>query len=565
MANTNIGDAVAAIDPDIAGTNTDANPETSTADTLTYSIDAMSDTVFDIESSTGQLKTEAALDYETTDSYTATVTVSDGALSASINVTITVTDVDEDRPTVTITAASAVENNPQSGAFEVTITFSEVVNGFIASDITLTTTLTEGTGNATVTLTSGSDGDTEYTAEITPPDNAEGEVKIQVPAGAAQDAANLDNTASSEFGVDIDTKSPTVTITNVPSTTQNDGFEVTITFSEGVNLTGLGNITTADSVSRMYSLSGSGTTYTATFSRVDGKDGDVKIKVPAGFAKDSVDNENTESGEHTVSVDWRDPTVTVAVPSGTQTGAFNITITFSETVTGFVQGDISLSGTATATVTSFTGSGRTYTAEITPTTSGDVNINVDADVAEDTAENGNTAATQKTVQVLIETDPMDPVDPPIVEDGIDVLLAVFQEGVEIYDLSVTGPFELLISFRESMTGFEQSDLQVLRQGEVRDASNLITGWRCTIKEQGFMDCYATITPRVDGSLIFRVPAGAAHATEGGQPNVKVQLLVKVRLDTTITQPNQPPAFSSDSTTRSVSEDTASNQNIGSPL
>ena len=84
-ANTNIGDAVAAADPDIAGMNTDANPETSTADTLTYSIDATSDTVFDIESSSGQLKTEAALDYETTDSYTVTVTASDGALSASIH------------------------------------------------------------------------------------------------------------------------------------------------------------------------------------------------------------------------------------------------------------------------------------------------------------------------------------------------------------------------------------------------------------------------------------------------------------------------------------------------
>ena len=152
------------------------------------------------------------------------------------------------------------------------------------------------------------------------------------------------------------------------------------------------------------------------------------------------------------------------MPSGTQTGAFNITITFSETVTGFVQGDISLSGTATATVTSFTGSGRTYTAEITPTTSGNVKINVDADVAEDTAENGNTAATQKTVQVLIETDMMDPVDPPVVEDGIGVLLAVFQNGEEMYDLSVTGTFELLISFSESMTGFEQPDLQVLRKG-----------------------------------------------------------------------------------------------------
>ena len=62
-----------------------------------------------------------------------------------------------------------------------------------------------------------------------------------------------------------------------------------------------------------------------------------------------------------------------------------------------------------------------------------------------------------------------------------------------------------------------------------------------------------------------MPAGVAHATDGGQPNVKAQLLVKVRLDTTITPPNQPPAFSSESTTRSVAENTGANVNIGSPV
>ena len=38
------------------------------------------------------------------------------------------------------------------------------------------------------------------------------------------------------------------------------------------------------------------------------------------------------------------PSVSISVPSGTQTGAFNATITFSETVSGFTQSEVSLSG-----------------------------------------------------------------------------------------------------------------------------------------------------------------------------------------------------------------------------
>lgn len=38
------------------------------------------------------------------------------------------------------------------------------------------------------------------------------------------------------------------------------------------------------------------------------------------------------------------PGVTVSMPSGVQNGAFDATITFSETVSGFTQSDISLSG-----------------------------------------------------------------------------------------------------------------------------------------------------------------------------------------------------------------------------
>ena len=82
--------------------------------------------------------------------------------------------------------------------------------------------------------------------------------------------------------------------------------------------------------------------------------------------------------------------VSITVPSGTQNGAFSVTITFTEAVSGFVQSELSLmSNTAGATITAWVASSdnRTYTATITPTTSGTVTLNVAANVATDAANN----------------------------------------------------------------------------------------------------------------------------------------------------------------------------------
>ena len=54
-ANTNIGTAVSATDPD--------------GDTLTYSLSGTDAASFDLDTSTGQIKTKVALDYEAKNSY----------------------------------------------------------------------------------------------------------------------------------------------------------------------------------------------------------------------------------------------------------------------------------------------------------------------------------------------------------------------------------------------------------------------------------------------------------------------------------------------------------------
>ena len=82
-AGTNIGSPVTATDSD--------------GDALTYSLGSTAaDGHFTIDSSSGQLQTSGALDYESTDSYALTVTATDGGgLTASIDVTITVDDIEE--------------------------------------------------------------------------------------------------------------------------------------------------------------------------------------------------------------------------------------------------------------------------------------------------------------------------------------------------------------------------------------------------------------------------------------------------------------------------------------
>ena len=81
VAGVNLGAAIAATDAD--------------NEVLTYTLGGIDAAAFAIDSTTGQLQTSAALDYETTSSYSVVVTVSDGSLTDTINVTINVTDLDE--------------------------------------------------------------------------------------------------------------------------------------------------------------------------------------------------------------------------------------------------------------------------------------------------------------------------------------------------------------------------------------------------------------------------------------------------------------------------------------
>ncbi len=101
-AGVNIGDAVSATDAD-----SDAS--------LTYTLSGTDAASFGVDPTTGQIKTQASLDYETKNAYMVIVTASDGVLTASISVAISIVDVDENRGPVfpgSRTTRSVAENTP---------------------------------------------------------------------------------------------------------------------------------------------------------------------------------------------------------------------------------------------------------------------------------------------------------------------------------------------------------------------------------------------------------------------------------------------------------------------
>ena len=89
------------VDAPVAATDDDSG------DTLTYSLEGADSGSFTIVSTSGQIQTSAALNYEAKTSYSVTVTVNDGTVDVTKAVTISVTDVDEppDRPAAPIVSA----------------------------------------------------------------------------------------------------------------------------------------------------------------------------------------------------------------------------------------------------------------------------------------------------------------------------------------------------------------------------------------------------------------------------------------------------------------------------
>ena len=171
----------------------------SDGDTLTYSLSGTDAASFDIVSTSGQLQTKAALDYETKNTYTVTVTVSDGTLTDSITVTINVTDIDEAIPnrapvfTEGSSTTRSVAENTGSG-----VNIGSAVSATDADGDILTYTLS-GTDAASFSIVSTS-GQLQTSAALDYETKNTYQVSVTVSDGSLTDTISVTITVTQVIG-----------------------------------------------------------------------------------------------------------------------------------------------------------------------------------------------------------------------------------------------------------------------------------------------------------------------------------------------------------------------------
>lgn len=171
-------------------------------------------------------------------------------------------------------------------------------------------------------------------------------------------------------------------------------LSLTFTLSEATTDFDVSDVTVSNGT--LSSFVGSGTTYTATLTPTAA--GAVTIDVAAGAFVDTDGTNNTAASQFnwTYVPDTTAPTVTITaaeVLSGDTSDDSTLTMSFatSESTSNLAISDITV---ANGTLSSFGGTGTSYSATLTPTSQGLVTVDIGSGVFTDAASNGNTAATQ---------------------------------------------------------------------------------------------------------------------------------------------------------------------------
>ena len=372
-------------------------------------------------------------------------------------------------------------------------TISEPTSNFGVENITATN------GNISSFTGSGK----SYTAIFTA--ITQGACTIDVNADSFTDAANNSNAAADQFNWTFDNVAPTVIIAASVAGSAGSGFptpitdnsstnastiDLTFTISESTSNFVVGDITTTNG--NISSFTGSGTSYTAIFTPIT--QGDCAIGVNANSFTDAANNSNAAADQFNWTFDNVAPTVIIAASvagsagsgfptpitdnSSTNASTIDLTFTISESTSNFVVGDIT---TTNGNISSFTGSGTSYTAIFTPITQGDCAIGVNANSFTDAANNNNDAADQLNWT-------FDTVAPTVIITASDRRYA-FGVPTPIADNSNTNAsmIDLIFTISEPTSNFVAGDITITN-GTISDFGGTGTYYYASFKPITQGDC-----------------------------------------------------------------------------
>ncbi|TWV95686.1 Ig-like domain-containing protein [Chitinophaga pinensis] len=304
--------------------------------------------------------------------------------------------VNTTHPTVNITP---VTPSPNNAPFTVTVTFSEAVTGLTAADFTILST--------TVSNVSTTDNIT-YTVQLAP--SMDGNFSLSLPANKTANIAGNGNQASNTYNFTYDATAPVVSSVAVPANgyyKAGQALNFTVRFDENITINTAGGNPTLN-------LTIGSTSVAATYTGTNGTDGlNFSYTVVAGeqdmdgitvgalalngaTIRDAATNNanltlNSVGNTFMVRVNTTHPTVNLSTAAVSPLNApFNMTVTFSEAVTGLNASDFTVTNGTPGTPT--TSDNITYTVLVTPGTDGTVNVSLPADAAVNIGDNGNQAS-----------------------------------------------------------------------------------------------------------------------------------------------------------------------------
>ncbi|AUY10648.1 retention module-containing protein [Aeromonas sp. ASNIH2] len=317
----------------------------------------------------------------------------------------------------------------------VTFTFSEKVTGFELGDLTVV--------GGTVTGLTTADGGKTWTATFTPTPGFEGTASVTVNSGSYTDLNGNAGTGGSDRAP-VDTAAPSVEVNIVDDKlTVGESSPVTFTFSEKVTGFELGDLTVVGGTVTGLTTADGGKTWTGTFTPTPGYTGEASVTVNSGSYTDLNGNAGT-GGSDRAPVDTAAPSVEVNIVDDKLTVGETspVTFTFSEKVTGFELGDLTVVGGTVTGLTSSDG-GKTWTGTFTPTPgyTGEASVTVKDGSYTDLNGNVGTGGSDDTA--------IDTLAPSVVVNIVDDQLTVGE----------TSP--VTFTFSEQVTGFELGDLTVV--------------------------------------------------------------------------------------------------------
>nr|WP_259696476.1 Ig-like domain-containing protein [Pseudomonas brassicacearum] len=447
--------------------------------------------------------------------------------------------IDSQRPTATIVLSDPTLKPGETAL--VTITFSEAVSGFDNSDLSV--------ANGTLSNVSSSDGGITWTGTFTPTLGVTDATNLITlnNTGVSDLAGNTGSGTTNSANYVVETQVPTATVVvadNALKAGETSG--VTITFSEAVSGFTNADLTIANGTLSNVSSSDGGVTWTATFTpTVNVTDTTNLISLDNSGVTNASGNSGvgvTDSNNY--AIDTTRPTATIVVADnrlgiGETT---TVTITFTETVSGFDLSDLSVANGTLSNLLSSDG-GKTWTATLTPT----ANINdttnlilLDSSNVADAAGNAGAGIAISNNYALDATRPTATIvvaNPNLGIGQTTLVTITFSEVVSDFDLSDLSVTNGELTHLASSDGGKTWTATFTPTASITDPSNFIaldtsnvsdgsgnTGTGVAVSNNYTIDTVPVQTPAVvvTPDPLARIPP---PVTVPDQPNVPLQPII----------------------------------------